>query len=856
MNKSIGGVVADLKKYALQHFVKTSLALAALVGVAVFYQNCGLERPQVDLASMGQLGYFAHTGKEETCVPCHEARRPNAAAVPSILNVALNKSPNRFSHVDAYNGASDCVYCHSNDTKKIGNTWVASGYYDHTDNAGAYVTSCKDCHAAPLATPSTTPSLLDHATDANVIAKMALTGDCFNCHTKQGSSWASANHTHNLTADTATMCNTCHIGKMPVANVLKPNGAVKNMFFHNSISVGTAKTMANDCAKCHAAAAAGFPSPVITDWAGGIFNHIGSTGTVVTACASCHGTATSTDRPQPTGTLVGSTAYQFNHAAFETKECSTCHKTTTRNTASPWNDGKYNHLPVPTSCNGCHDQNRPLEATAFVTRPTATNPLLASQSATTYWHKEIYGAGLTGDCYGCHTNNKAVIGKVGSWVNSGYFDHTNAAGAKITTCTACHAKPTSTLKYNHSAVVNGVTECAGCHGSAGISWSAAGSKSHSSNDLGKCAGCHAPGMPNASMPVNTLYTLATPATKNFFVHDVKYVGQAPTPTTAPPYVNDCSGCHSYPTATVNKQWKDGYFDHKLADTKSAAGVTTVGATVTSCAPCHTKTTGSDRPVGAVGFNLTGPLGIYKYNHANGLANATATDFADCASCHKAPTTATQSWANGNYTHSPTPLACVACHKQVPLATTQLPATKTIVDRVYFHNVLYNGTSDCVKCHGATILNVGNTWAGAIYDHTGAGATLTTPVTTCLACHSASVDRVNVVNGKIDGFVHSATYVSDCKGCHTPHNTNTPATLVGGAITANAGWWKTITPKVLAKWKDGPNGTHKTPAGATVTSCVPCHELKEHKGGEGPNCTTSNCHTPGRGLIIGVSWGSP
>jgi hypothetical protein len=331
------------------------------------------------------------------------------------------------------------------------------------------------------------------------------------------------------------------------------------------------------------------------------------------------------------------------------------------------------------------------------------------------------------------------------------------------------------------------------------------------------------------------------------------VGVAPA---VAPYPNDCSRCHK---TQYGVSWATGDFDHKMANTISA-GVITAGATVTSCTPCHTQIgtalAPKDRPFGVVGTllpnikGILGPSGVlnqtYQYDHANGLANVSTTVYADCMNCHKAPTTATKSWAGGNYSHSPTPKSCTTCHKVRPANSLWLPKA-TPIDRIYKHLVDYNGeTTDCSKCHGATILNVGNTWAGAIYDHTSTG---TTAVATCLACHSASVDRVNGVNGTVRGFVHSATYVSDCKGCHTPKSTNTTATLVGGVITANAGW-RTGT------WKTGPNGNHKTTANVLVTSCNACHGTLKTMGNHENSAKTddcSRCHGTGKRGTTGVNW---
>lgn len=366
----------------------------------------------------------------------------------------------------------------------------------------------------------------------------------------------------------------------------------------------------------------------------------------------------------------------------------------------------FPHTGVEVSCSVCHEPSRP---TADVRLPLNFQVAI-NESPSQFVHKEEFGG--RGDCVSCHTEDRAFSGV--TW-SGGYFDHTMAAGGKVTACADCHkvptANPTTTpaIAFNHSLVT---TDCAGCHSKAGISWAQAKTHPHAATDV--CLTCHTGDRPAATTLKPDKVT-GTPY-KNLFVHTSQFV-----------LGKDCNACHIKNLANLGTSWKGGYFDHKDAS----------GANVSSCLTCHTS--GEDRPADNTRLpaSATNATNVY-YHHASfGGAG-------DCVRCHAAaPANLGVTWAGAVYDHrdgnnAPISGNCVACHlNQMPAAATALPAD---LRNSFVHDAKYVGAGDCVGCHTPkqTATATQSAWSGAAWSGRGANThkdTTGATVTTCLPCHS-------------------------------------------------------------------------------------------------------------------------
>ena len=217
---------------------------------------------------------------------------------------------------------------------------------------------------------------------------------------------------------------------------------------------GHPATNGQDCVACH----------TTSSWKKGIFSHVPPP----TECASCHGNG------QANGAVPARVANEMNHSHAGLPDCISCHAA---NAGSIWSGATYSHSPAPTSCQDCHEAQRPSGPIGNTGFDHATNG--------------------TGDCVGCHLANTGR-----TWA-SGSLSHTPVP----TSCLSCHSgeMPSSTVavgvtgsgknryRYFHSSLVS---ECKDCHtvktSNIGNSWSS-GYFDHQGNGITKasdCAPCH------------------------------------------------------------------------------------------------------------------------------------------------------------------------------------------------------------------------------------------------------------------------------------------------------------------------------------------------------------------------------
>jgi Class III cytochrome C family len=548
-----------------------------------------------------------------------------------------------------------------------------------------------------------------------------------------------------------------------------------SVFFHADTFNGTA-----DCVNCHNIDL----NKSRQAWTDGIFNHQNFSGAPISTCFQCH----NGKRP---AALVGTPP--FDHAKDGTGDCVTCHTTP----GIAWSSAKFNHTPIPVSCNTCHQGTRPAPATLL--------PAVTPKNQ--FVHSTQFNG--TSDCVECHIRTPANVGVTFA---GGAFSHLDLNGTKVQTCIPCHTqeRPVGLIgspAFNHG--IAGLGDCATCHKNPGVVWSGA-SFSHVPTPAA-CISCHL-----ATRPLAATYVPA--AAPNKFAHSTLYKGD-----------QDCSQCHGAVPANIGTSWAGAFFDHK----------TNLGANVTTCANCHT----SRRPIG--------PAGTTMFNHATGPGG-----LGDCVGCHTKPGV---NWATVAFSHSPLPVTCVTCHNsRRPDPALVLPVAATA--NLFTHSIENNGTGDCVSCHNKVPLNAGVTWAGGFFNHknnlnqnvatcypchqqerpvgligspvfnhatagtgdcvschknpgvawSGASFNHTPTPTSCNTCHNGirpNATTLYPVGVTTSQYVHATQFngTADCVSCHT-------------TVTANIG----------VRWAGG-KFNHKSNTGATVTSCAPCHNVQRPAG---------------------------
>lgn len=345
-----------------------------------------------------QGGLFSHAPAPASCAECHASEEMPQAPVSGFTHSAAN---------------GDCSKCHT----RPGFTWSETSFA-HSGTLGG----CSSCHA------SRSPLELV----GKVLHSEVSTSDCSKCHRKPGETWKGAEFTHAVTPPAAQLnCRNCHLLQRPSTTV--------NGFSHIDAS-------ATDCAVCHT-------QPGVS-WSGAVYEHK----PVPTTCAKCH----LSKRPSYV-------VKNFAHSVAGTGDCVTCHK----NPGVSWAGAVYGHNPAPATCRECHLSRRP---TGVVQK---------------FFH-ELAGMG---DCVSCHKSPGLT------WAG-GVYGHSPVP----TACATCHSaqRPTTVVGNGfehqggcgktgsrngcHSNVFHNAYDCARCHTSPGTTWKT--SPTGISTQAEECAYCH------------------------------------------------------------------------------------------------------------------------------------------------------------------------------------------------------------------------------------------------------------------------------------------------------------------------------------------------------------------------------
>ena len=478
----------------------------------------------------------------------------------------------------------DCVTCHAAAAANF-TSW-AGGVYAH--QAGD--TNCSSCHNGTTATGKTTPP------------HIPTTAQCSNCHANTAASFITYTMTHS--AVSGSRCDSCHNGSYTAEGTKGAQGTASY--------AGHVSTNGQDCATCHAAAAASFVS-----WAGGVYAHQPTD----TNCSSCHNGTIATGNTTPP------------HIPVAGVQCSNCHV----NTAASFITYTMTHAAVSASrCDACHNGSYTAEGTKGA-QGTASYP------------GHVVTAGR--DCGTCHASAAATFT---SWAGGMYIHQ-----ASDTNCTNCHNALIATGMVTPPHIPTGVVQCSNCHANTSPSFTAY-TMNHSPVSGTRCDACHngaytAEGTKGAQGTASYAGHVATNGWDCVTCHAsaaASFVSWAGGTYVHKPTDTNCSSCHNGTTATgkTTPPHIPTTAQCSSCHVNTAASFVTytmnhAAVSTSRCDACHNGTYTAEGTKGAQG--------------TASFPNHVATGGRDCITCHAS--TGFLSWAGGTYAHQAADTNCSSCH---------------------------------------------------------------------------------------------------------------------------------------------------------------------------------------------------
>lgn len=819
-----------------------------LITVGVFFQNCGIQRPQVELSSYAVTNYL-HTGTETSCSECHENKRPTSTN--NFVGLNANTPFDYSSHAVGM----DCIHCHAqtSTTFRTMNNW-SGGSFAHLP----ILTSCANCHSSQRPGNSvadlTRTSGFDHTLNGSA--------DCFGCHQASfATNFTKLQDWHggigvpaSLIWDTANDITLTEVN-LNISNTSISSGTQTEILHMGMNHGSTALSASNiqNCTLCHDS---------LTNLKPGYFHSALSTNGIQqpTLCSDCHNNANTspsgfvgvtdvTRNPQSPAMKHKAVAWSKSitnvwsptSTILVQNDCSICHAVPTSSSPSVgngWSGAQYHNalniagLAQPTSCIDCHANSR----IASTVNGTLTN-----------FNHSTVPEGM-GDCVSCHTSKTA-------W--SGGVFHNTTINAGLTSCNNCHnsQRPTTSNAINsNGTVTNAFTaynsavkpfdlnthgdgqECNICHSPTSFSTMASwtGGQFHKSSNpasaLTTCVSCHSTQKPSGLVGPNTYVT------PQAFSHTLSGQG-------------DCIACHKATvTANVFLNYKTNY-GNIWGDTDWKGGET-MPSGLSGPDSSWTKPTlpgitlNSDTlPLGQIVATTNSSVTLLDqmlhsstqipstYWTGSSVGNATGLDPSKCISCHANYPTSFAGGrfhaANGGPVATSSLTSCKDCHvNTTPTLATHYIVSGTLATNPMNHWAsLSNNTGtttnaytafDCFSCHGNS--NAGTSFSGALF-HTNLTSANLYP-TNCTTCHYETIVPPTVTTGAfpantfISGFKHTSTLVNgDCQLCHVFNSSSLTSNN-----TAIAG-----VAKVTSSWSNGKFHANKTPS--SLTSCTDCHATK-------------------------------
>jgi Cytochrome c7 and related cytochrome c len=717
---------------------------------------------------------------------CHTTKNVNAGGF-KLGSASINAPTLTVAgHTTVAAAVSSCQTCHESAAYAgmLASTATAAGDSRPTAFDKAHPTSgdCNGCH-------TTTPTFAGNASQGGKPANhIPTSAPCAQCHTTAGNyALYSVTGTHQG----VTACLTCHAPA--VAGTFANIKIVSTTGSH--FPIGSLDCNGSGCHTTTNVNAGGFKlgsaninTPTLT-----AAGHT-TIGSVIGTCATCHETAPYTGMLASTASAAADSrpvAFDAKHPA--TGDCGNCHVTTPvfATNLLPTATKPANHIPTTAVCSQCHT--------------TAGNFAVYSVTGV---HQ-----GVTG-CLTCHGSkvantfvNVTIVSTPANHIPIGSLDcngsgcHTtknvNAGGFKLGS--ASINAPTLTVA-GHTTVAAAVSSCQTCHESAAYagmlasSATAAGDsrptafdKSHPTS--GDCNGCHTTtptfttNVSQTAKPANHIPTTAActqchTTANNYALYSVTGTHQGVTacltchaPAVAGTFANikivtttgshfpigslDCNGSGCHTTTNVNA----GGFKLGSANintpTLNAAGHTTIGSVIGTCATCH-----ETAPYTGMLASTATAAGDSRPTAFDAKHPATG----DCGNCHvTTPVFATNllPTATKPANHIPTTAVCSQCH------------TTAGNFAVYSVTGVHQGITGCLTCHGSkvanTFLNVTMVTTPANHipigslDCNGSGCHTTKNVNA--GGFKLGSANINVPTLTVAGHTTVAAAVSSCQTCH-------------------------------------------------------------------------------------------
>lgn len=239
---------------------------------------------------------YSHSPMPATCNSCHYSSRPNPVTYYPYDSTKPTLS--LYAHATGFNGAADCVSCHTEIAANAGVSW-AGAKYNHTTSTGAIVSTCSSCHTGNRPTSHTSAS--------------GQLGDCVTCHTKVGVDWTidlptsvnmqapAGTSLSNITIKHPTVqsgmtCSTCHSGYSSTNSIVGFDHAEGLKLDSNNTAVS------NSCYYCHFSPSKVIDTTVLTTNTSRTFilgkivirsnSHHGETLSSSSSCLNCHSAST------------------------------------------------------------------------------------------------------------------------------------------------------------------------------------------------------------------------------------------------------------------------------------------------------------------------------------------------------------------------------------------------------------------------------------------------------------------------------------------------------------------------------------------------------------------------------------
>ncbi len=579
---------------------------------------------------------FDHTQVQGSCSSCHNGVQAQGKPPNHILtdlecdacHTTLTWSGATFTHAGVTGG---CAQCHNN----VNATGPTANHIP--TGTGKSATPCEACHAANDFSNWLGATINHPAVAAFTCASCHETANFLSMHpstsSKAGDSRPPPGATYDPSHTTSGDCGQCHDATTFLSSALRPANHIPtsapcsqchttpgNYALYSVTGVHRGVT---SCLACHGPNAGPFAGPppgnTITILGWPVSNHIPiGSGPLDCGSSGCHTTA----NVNPGGFQIGAgkagnpsnpTLTVAGHAtvAAAVSACAVCHESApylgmTASTTSAWADSRppvtasYDKAPHPTAaqapeCNSCHS-----------TAPT----------------------------FGNNQSNNALP--------AGHIPVAPPTYAAQPPCATCHTTPGNFAVYSVTALHQGATGCAACHGPA-----------------------------VAATFLNVTIT-TTPGT------------HIPTGSV------DCnaSGCHTTAKVTAGGfVIGAGMAGNPTAPTLSVAGHTSI-ASAAACATCHETATfaGMNPNASSAPPGDARPLASLDLNHTQGLLAKPN----DCGNCHiTTPVFGSNllPTAPKPANHIPTSAVCAQCH------TTAGDFSK------YDVNGVHQGVTTCLACHG-------------------------------------------------------------------------------------------------------------------------------------------------------------